>query len=98
MNSQPISVSGPDLLRSQNLHVAYGQSEVIPGLSFQAAPNEIVAVMGRNGMGKTHAVQGAHRHPAGAAPAPSCSTARTSPARSRSSGWPRAWPTCRRDG
>jgi urea transport system ATP-binding protein len=36
-----------------DLHVAYGQSEVLHGLDIAVAPNEIVAVMGRNGMGKT---------------------------------------------
>ena len=36
-----------------DLHVAYGQSEVLHGLNVSVAPNEIVAVMGRNGMGKT---------------------------------------------
>jgi urea transport system ATP-binding protein len=41
------------LLRVDNLHVAYGQSQVIPGLSFDARESEIVAVMGRNGMGKS---------------------------------------------
>jgi urea transport system ATP-binding protein len=33
--------------------VAYGQSEVIHNLNFEVKPNEIVAIMGRNGMGKT---------------------------------------------
>jgi urea transport system ATP-binding protein len=37
----------------EDLHVSYGQSEVIHGLSFQANKNETVAIMGRNGMGKT---------------------------------------------
>ncbi len=41
------------MLSVSNLHVAYGQSEVIHGLDFTVAPNEIVAIMGRNGMGKT---------------------------------------------
>ncbi len=36
-----------------DLHVAYAQSEVLHGLNVSVAPNEIVAVMGRNGMGKT---------------------------------------------
>ena len=36
-----------------DLHVAYGQSEVLHGLNISVAPNEIVAIMGRNGMGKT---------------------------------------------
>lgn len=41
------------MLSVNNVRVCYGQSQVIPGLSFDAAENEIVAVMGRNGMGKT---------------------------------------------
>ncbi len=41
------------MLSISDLHVAYGQSEVLHGLSFSVAPSEIVAVMGRNGMGKT---------------------------------------------
>ena len=36
-----------------DLHVSYGQSEVIHGLSFKAEKNETLAIMGRNGMGKT---------------------------------------------
>ena len=36
-----------------NYQVAYGQSEVIHNLNFEVKPNEIVAIMGRNGMGKT---------------------------------------------
>ncbi len=41
------------MLNVSNLHVSYGQSEVLHGLNFTVAPNEIVAIMGRNGMGKT---------------------------------------------
>ena len=41
------------MLSVRNLSVAYGQSTIIPDLSFTAAKNETVAVMGRNGMGKT---------------------------------------------
>jgi urea transport system ATP-binding protein len=41
------------MLNVQDLHVAYGQSEVLHGLSFDVQPGEIVAIMGRNGMGKT---------------------------------------------
>lgn len=36
-----------------NYTVAYGQSEVIHDINFDVAENEIVAIMGRNGMGKT---------------------------------------------
>lgn len=35
------------------LCVSYGQSQVVNEVSFQAAPNETVALMGRNGMGKS---------------------------------------------
>ena len=41
------------MLSVENLHVAYGQSEVIHGMGFALQPGEIVAIMGRNGMGKT---------------------------------------------
>jgi urea transport system ATP-binding protein len=41
------------MLDIANLHVAYGKSEVLHGLNFSVAPNEIVAIVGRNGMGKT---------------------------------------------
>lgn len=37
----------------KNLQVAYGQSVVIPDLTFSAAEGEIVGIVGRNGMGKT---------------------------------------------
>ena len=41
------------VLRVSDLHTAYGQSEVLHGISFEARANETVAIMGRNGMGKT---------------------------------------------
>ena len=41
------------MLAISDLHVAYGQSEVLHGLNVKVAANEIVAIMGRNGMGKT---------------------------------------------
>lgn len=37
----------------ENLQVSYGQSQVIHGLNFTAHKNETLAIMGRNGMGKT---------------------------------------------
>ena len=37
----------------ENLQVSYGQSQVIHNLSFKAEKNETLAIMGRNGMGKT---------------------------------------------
>ncbi|GAA5158324.1 urea ABC transporter ATP-binding subunit UrtE [Viridibacterium curvum] len=41
------------MLNVTDLHVAYGQSEALHGISFAANKNETVAIMGRNGMGKT---------------------------------------------
>jgi len=41
------------VLEVTDLHVSYGQSEVIHGVNFEAKKNETLAIMGRNGMGKT---------------------------------------------
>jgi len=41
------------VMQVQNYHVSYGQSEVLHGLEFEVNPGEIVALVGRNGMGKT---------------------------------------------
>jgi urea transport system ATP-binding protein len=41
------------MLQVKDLHVAYGQSEALHGISFEGHKNETIAIMGRNGMGKT---------------------------------------------
>lgn len=41
------------MLNVSDYRVSYGQSEIVHGLDFTVQPNEIVAVMGRNGMGKS---------------------------------------------
>jgi ABC-type branched-chain amino acid transport systems, ATPase component len=41
------------MLNVDDVFVSYGQSEALHGISFNAAHNETVAIMGRNGMGKT---------------------------------------------
>ncbi|KAB7610237.1 urea ABC transporter ATP-binding subunit UrtE [Verminephrobacter eiseniae] len=41
------------MLEVCELNVAYGESNVIRDLSLRVAPNEALAIMGRNGMGKT---------------------------------------------
>ena len=41
------------MLKVTDLHVSYGQSEALHGISFNANANETIAIMGRNGMGKT---------------------------------------------
>jgi len=41
------------MLAVKDLYVAYGQSEALHGISFEAGSSETVAILGRNGMGKT---------------------------------------------
>ncbi|MCM5571879.1 urea ABC transporter ATP-binding subunit UrtE [Burkholderiaceae bacterium FT117] len=41
------------MLEVKDLFVAYGQSQALHGISFDAKQNETIAIMGRNGMGKT---------------------------------------------
>ena len=41
------------MLKVDDLHVAYGPSEALHGISFEGRANETIAIMGRNGMGKT---------------------------------------------
>lgn len=41
------------MFRIENLHVHYGLSHVIQGISIEARPGEIVGIFGRNGVGKT---------------------------------------------
>jgi branched-chain amino acid transport system ATP-binding protein len=50
-------VSGPPLLEVEDLHAWYGQSHVLHGVTFAIAEGETVALMGRNGMGKTTTVR-----------------------------------------
>jgi branched-chain amino acid transport system ATP-binding protein len=41
------------LLKAENIHAFYGTSHVLHGVDFHVARGETVALMGRNGMGKT---------------------------------------------
>jgi branched-chain amino acid transport system ATP-binding protein len=43
----------PDLLSIDNLRAGYGEAVVLPGLSLTMAEGEVLAVLGRNGTGKT---------------------------------------------
>jgi urea transport system ATP-binding protein len=45
------------MLQVNDYRVAYGRSEVLHGLNFALGSNEILAVMGRNGMGKSTLMQ-----------------------------------------
>ena len=49
------------LLDLENLHVFYGASQALFGVSLHVAPGEAVALMGRNGMGKTTTIATACR-------------------------------------
>ncbi|MEY2801833.1 MAG: putative type branched chain amino acid transport system, ATP-binding component [Pseudomonadota bacterium] len=41
------------MLRIDNLHAFYGKSHVLHGVSFEVQPGEIVALLGRNGSGRS---------------------------------------------
>ena len=41
------------MLSIENLHSHYGLGHIIPGISLNVAPGEVVGVFGRNGVGKT---------------------------------------------
>ena len=41
------------LLEVDDLHVAYGELEVVKGVSFTVERGEIVTILGSNGAGKT---------------------------------------------
>ena len=46
-------MSAPSLVSAQGLHTYYGPSHVLHGIDFEVGCGETVALMGRNGMGKT---------------------------------------------
>jgi urea transport system ATP-binding protein len=45
--------AGASMLKVENLNVYYGESHVVRGIGFELGAQETVAIMGRNGMGKT---------------------------------------------
>ena len=56
------------MLKVENLHAFYGKSHVLHGVHFDVQPGEIVALLGRNGTGKTtfmNTLAGATRQHAG---------------------------------
>ena len=42
-----------DMLHIENLHAYYGKSHVLHGVTFDVAQGEIVALLGRNGSGRS---------------------------------------------
>ncbi len=45
------------MLRLSNVHAFYGKSHVLHGVNFHVAPGEIVALLGRNGSGRSTTVK-----------------------------------------
>ena len=43
----------PDLLAIENLRAGYGEAVVLPNISLRLSEGEVLAVLGRNGTGKT---------------------------------------------
>jgi branched-chain amino acid transport system ATP-binding protein len=50
-------LSGPELLRVQDLSAGYGRTPVLFGVNLSVGEGEIVGLLGRNGMGKTTLVR-----------------------------------------
>ena len=46
-------MKAPAMLEARELHTYYGSSHVLQGIDFSVDAGELVALMGRNGMGKT---------------------------------------------
>ena len=54
----PVSTGAPGtLLAVRGLHAGYGGSEVLHGVDLEVGAGEVVALLGRNGMGKTTLVR-----------------------------------------
>ncbi len=46
-------MSATELLSVSDLHVSYGQTEILHGVDLKVAPGEIVGLVGESGSGKT---------------------------------------------
>jgi branched-chain amino acid transport system ATP-binding protein len=51
------SPSAEPLLAVRNLHAYYGKSHILQGVTFEVGAGEIVAVLGRNGVGRSTALK-----------------------------------------
>ncbi len=49
--------ASPAVLKLSHLHAFYGKSHVLQGVSFEVRPGEIVALLGRNGSGRSTAAK-----------------------------------------
>jgi branched-chain amino acid transport system ATP-binding protein len=45
------------MLEVRDLHSGYGEAQVVRGVSLEVGPGEVVALLGRNGMGKTSVIR-----------------------------------------
>ncbi len=70
------AATAPAFLSVWDIHAYYGESYIVQGVSFNIHEGEILALLGRNGAGKTSTLRtiARHRQPAAAAMARSGST------------------------
>src|SRR5580704_4548962 len=53
MNEPARCILAPDALTLTNVHAYYGDSHILHGVSFSLQPGGVLALLGRNGAGKT---------------------------------------------
>src|SRR5947209_14057014 len=53
MSGRGRSILAPDALSLDNVHTFYGDSHVLHGVGFALRPGNVLALLGRNGSGKT---------------------------------------------
>src|SRR4051794_41220200 len=53
MSARGRSILAPDALSLSNVHTFYGDSHVLHGVGFALRPGGVLALLGRNGAGKT---------------------------------------------
>src|SRR6185437_8108053 len=53
MNERGRCILAPDALALTNVHAYYGDSHILHGVSFSLQPGGVLALLGRNGAGKT---------------------------------------------